>query len=357
MNILYFSQINWNWIAQRPQYVALELDKHHDVTVLYPRFLVGEGELLSDTPRTRVCRAVPQIPFQERNALFREIGSGIFRRYTGDLSRYDVIWFCTPLFFRLVPPSYKGIVVFDYMDDLVRLQGSPAVARYMKQAQEKLVERADLIFTTSEYLKNTLPEIAASKTHLIRNGYTGGVFLPPEKPSGNGKGKSAYNIGYVGTISEWMDFRSLLKSLDEIPEITYHFYGPRHVDAPVHERLIFHGTVEHDLLPDAVKDMDALIMPFVLNEIVLAVDPVKLYEYISFGKPVISIRYPEVAQFQPFAEFYDNADELVALLRKKIADGFAPIYDEEEQRSFLADCTWEARVARMLRILEEKTAP
>lgn len=52
------------------------------------------------------------------------------------------------------------------------------------------------------------------------------------------------------------------------------------------------------------RNMDCLIMPFILNDIISDVDPVKLYEYISMGKNIISVKYREVKRFEKFVYFY-----------------------------------------------------
>ena len=39
-------------------------------------------------------------------------------------------------------------------------------------------------------------------------------------------------------------------------------------------------------------------MPFVVNDLIKSVDPVKLYEYLAFKVPVISVYYPEIKYFK-----------------------------------------------------------
>ena len=55
-------------------------------------------------------------------------------------------------------------------------------------------------------------------------------------------------------------------------------------EVPKHRRIHWKGVIEHNKLWENVKEMDALIMPFKVNDIIRDVDPVKLYEYISMGK-------------------------------------------------------------------------
>ena len=92
--------------------------------------------------------------------------------------------------------------------------------------------------------------------------------------------------------------------------IQYHFIGPVHqTRLPSHPRIIFEGIVEHKQLYEKTKDYDCLIMPFQINEIIRAVDPVKLYEYISLGKCVISVEYEEIKRFELFVYFYRTQEE------------------------------------------------
>ena len=302
--ILYFMSVDWNWIAQRPHFMALELSKCFDVTVLYPRFLYRPWKAQQNIKSPERCFGVPQIPFQEKNRVLQSVSNALFRKYIGDIYSYDVIWLGTPMFTRLIPDDYRGIVVYDYMDDIAALQSSKKVAAYVKKMNDKLVKRADLIMVTSLYLLNKLDESLREKAHLIRNAYrkadSGRETALYENTSerafiqSSSLGRSVVKMGYVGTISGWMDFRLILNSLKKYSNLECHMWGPARTAIPEHERLICHGVIEHDQIEEAVQDMDCLIMPFQVNDIVMAVDPVKLYEYISFGKNTICVAYPEL---------------------------------------------------------------
>ena len=95
-------------------------------------------------------------------------------------------------------------------------------------------------------------------------------------------------------------------------------------------------------------------MPFKLNDVVLAVDPVKLYEYISYGKCIISIYYPEIERFRDFVYFYNTQEEYNEIIRNKCKDGFKPKYTKEQQKKFLEKNTWDARCKEAVRMLKEK---
>ena len=104
------------------------------------------------------------------------------------------------------------------------------------------------------------------------------------------------------------------------------------------------------------RSYDCLIMPFVVNDIVRFVDPVKLYEYIAFGKCIVSIYYPEIERFRDFVFFYRTPEEYRKLLDKLTESGFPPKYTDVQRENFLKENTWNMRyniLKKELETLEE----
>ena len=362
--LLYIMSVDWNWIAQRPHFLALELAKRYDVTVMYPRYLYRPWKGQQNIKAPGRCIGVPQIPFQENSAVLQKISTGIFDRYVGPVQEYDIVWLGTPMFARILPESYQGLVVYDYMDDIAALQPNEKIAAYVRSAHAALLQRADVVTVTSRYLLNGLDETVREKAYLIRNAYRGDVSElresdadPVYEESKDACWKNRIRLGYVGTISGWMDFTLLLDSLQRFPQIEYHLWGPAGVQIPEHERLIHHGVIEHDRIREAVRDVDCMIMPFQVNDIVLAVDPVKLYEYISFGKNIITVRYPEIERFESYAWLYSGQKEFLSLLERLCKRELPIKYSAKEQTSFLRDNSWEQRGEAVCEILEERGRP
>jgi hypothetical protein len=105
--------------------------------------------------------------------------------------------------------------------------------------------------------------------------------------------------------------------------------------------------VSHADLADAVKNVDALIMPFVLSDLIRGVDPVKLYEYVALRKPVLSVYYPELSQFDGLVHFYRSPAELDALLDRLRSSRDSMLPDAGMVREFLAGATWHSRASAM----------
>ena len=168
--------------------------------------------------------------------------------------------------------------------------------------------------------------------------------------------KESYTLGYVGTISEWFDEKAILESLGQDDRIRYEFVGPVSGKRIEHEKVTYCGVVEHHKLGETVAGFDCLLMPFVISEIVLYVDPVKLYEYIAWGKCIIASWYPEIDRFSDFVYFYHDSGEYVELIKNLEETGFPPKYTRQQQREFLLQNTWEERIRQITELLKEKKA-
>lgn len=349
--MLYIMGVEWNWIFQRPQILADYLKEEYRITVVCPKQMVHGRQQNNHKPEELI--ELTQIPFQEKIAWIGRIAEYFHGKKLGNLYEYDIIWVGYPLFGRYIPKDYQGIVVYDCMDNHEALfpDQRPSVLKRVVQEEKRLVERADLIFVSSLKLKEKLGELCPKKESiLVRNGCGKTEKILPSV----GIKKDSYRLGYIGTISKWLDSELLAISSSNMPSIRYHLIGPvdgKHVKVNA-GHVVYDGVIEHAKLGEVVEQMDCLIMPFVINDIILYVDPVKLYEYIAWGKCIIASWYPEIDRFQDFVYFYRNEAEYMELLGELAEKGFPAKYEKGQQEAFLAENTW---IAREMLIQEELT--
>lgn len=348
IKILYFMNVDWSWIRQRPHILAQMLDEIYDVTVLYPKYITRPWRKQYRTKETKRCKPIFQIPFEQNSLILSKLQERITVNKIGDVNQYDIVWCSSPVYQKYIPDDYRGMIIYDDMDDNVALQTDKNIAERMRIGQDALFERADIVLTTSNYLMSRLSEKMQEKAYLVRNGSCVDLL---EKVKGANSNKERFDIGYLGTISEWFDFSLIQKCVNDNSDIRFNLFGPNLVSVPRDEQIILHGIIEHDEIVEKLDDMDCMIMPFVLNEIVLAVDPVKLYEYIGMGKCIISIKYPEIERFEDFVYFYEDESSLQELLKDLKMKGFPPKYNEKMQKTFLADNSWEQRIKEIDRVI------
>ena len=373
--MLYMCAIEWKWIAQRPHFLEMELEKYYEVTVLSPVHVLKKIKSQKNTKLPARFKEFSLLPYQEKVRPVAKLSKSLFRSKVKNMNEYDIVWLGSALFEKYIPEDYTGTVVFDFMDDCISMQEDPRMKLAYQRAQERLYERANLICVSSNYLMNLLPEDVRKKAVLVRNAFRGEVRIPPETGdvnaafensaesesaenaenngnTGNAADSKKVRIGYVGTIAAWMDFGLLKNSLDRFEKAEYHFWGP--VDGEVVERegFVYHGVVDHSEIPKTVAGMDALMMPFLVNDIVKAVDPVKLYEYISYGKNIICVNYEEVERFEPYVWLYRDEKEFDDLLERLCRGELKCKYDADMQKEFLEENTWARRAKVVYEALE-----
>lgn len=351
MKILYLIHIDWYWIFQRPQIIELHLEKDFDCTVVNRKFLFSKKSK-SNNPLPHKMINIYQIPKEHKFKCIRLINKILFKLCIKNIKNYDYIWITYPLLYDFIPNNYNGKIIYDCMDNYVSMAPSH-LKKLIENQEQKLIHRADYVLASSKKLMEIVPGL--SKAFLIRNGY---VFQESKQIKIANK-KKKYIISYFGTISSWFDFELLNKSLNQFDNIEYHLIGPKEKilnlsNINLSSKIIFEGTVEHNNLYEKIKNDDALIMPFKINEIILSVDPVKLYEYICFGKCIISIWYPEIDRFAPFVYFYKSEQEYLALISNLSKNGFPPKYNKQQQNDFLKQNTWDERYNQIKAILNEK---
>lgn len=344
--ILYLMHTPWDWIKQRPHFLAEALTADYDVLACYPRFTRRRHMAPNASPVRRV--GITRLPFS-RYAPIRLINEAITRQYYARLAaRFapDLVWVTFPGIYPLLGREVIGRrpIVYDCMDDALEFADIGPRRGEMAHTEQRLLEEAAVVFASSRHLMMKLIDRGCdpTKLHLVRNAFGGEVLPFPEGGDRPGETSGAYRICYFGTISEWIDFEAMLYTLDELPAVEFHFYGPVDGSVPEHPRLCFHGPVSHDELFARVQGYDCFIMPFKVNELIRSVDPVKLYEYINLGKNIVSVRYDEILRFEPFVHFYGDKFELLAVVQS-LAAGNVLKYSRQERAAFLADNSWTQR--------------
>lgn len=343
--LLYIMGIDWDWIFQRPQIIERHLEETNDVTVIFPRSILKFfARSRSDYPQH--YKILWTLPLQEKIKIIGKISRLLNRHIFRDIQKYETIVIGYPLYYRYIPRDYPGMLIYDCMDNHETLYCCRSGVQELLRQEKALIAHSGLVFASSQQLLEKLQKYDISpmpRMVLLRNG--------AEAPEGLSHiarpvCRTRYKIGYIGTIAEWFDRDLILKSLQRISDIEYHLVGPISIVLPDNEsRLIAEGIVPHDLLYGIAQSYCCLVMPFRLDETVLCVDPVKLYEYIAMGKCIVAVFYPEIERFGDFVYFYHSDTDYIQLLDSLKMKGFPPKYTSRQRQDFLEGNSWKVRFA------------
>ncbi len=360
--ILYLMHLPWDWIKQRPHFLAEELGRFADITVAYRYYRVPFSGQLVRNPVAPGIRLLPMVilPFNRFPSVARLNGALIRAWLRRAVQGCDIVWFTHPELFAavrdIVPPSVR--VVYDCMDHQksFRSVGERDGQAERSDAWERaLLSRCDRVFASSAYLGRMLHEEYGygGEVAVVNNGISlsfapAGTPLPPSFEAA--LSAPGFSLTFIGAIDSWVDFPLLERALATYPELTVNLVGPNVVPVPAMERLRHLGPIPHRLLAEVMRRSGALVMPFRVSPLVEAMDPVKLYEYAWSGRPALASAYGETRKFGEFVRLYRDGDEFISLL-DRVMTGDCPPRPAAECAAFGEAHTWGRRAGTIASLL------
>lgn len=176
-------------------------------------------------------------------------------------------------------------------------------ARHGKALEERAARSADLVISTSPYLNermlaynpNSKLVPNAANFELCNKAMKEETKTLPEITKLNG-----LKIGYVGNIERRIDYQMLINIFTARPDWHLVMVGPKdesYIPAKflTLSNLTLLPSVSHEQVPQVLKSIDIAIIPFVCDEVSAQIYPLKMYEYLASGKPVITTNFnPQV---------------------------------------------------------------
>lgn len=366
-DVFVWSVIDWHFRMQRPQHLAAAMaGKGHRV------FYISNNFVDSSTPGF----AVEALDGSNRLFQINLHVKGAPQIYT-DLATTEQVaairaslaellaWATTKKSISLVQHPYwiesaqslpNMQLVYDCMDHHGGFEGN---ASSVLAGEKLLVERSDLLIVTSQWLLEEMSSRTGS-TALIRNATEYEHFCNvPERVFADSKGRQV--IGYYGAIAEWFDVELIRRVAIEHPDALVLLIGRD--TAGAQDRLAgvsnveFVGEVPYSELPYWLHGFDVCLLPFQVIPLTLATNPVKVYEYLSAGKPVVSVDLPEMTQFEGLVELADNAEKFSSAVGRVLASTGPQQAQSEVRKEFAARQTWAHRAADLDEALADIAEP
>ncbi|OYD25989.1 glycosyl transferase family 2 [Oceanimonas baumannii] len=163
-------------------------------------------------------------------------------------------------------------------------------------------------------------------------------------------------VGYYGAISEWFDMELVIASARAYPEWDFvlvgNTFGCDTEKAEKQPNIYFTGEVPYTELPGYLAAFDVCTIPFQLIELTLCTNPVKVYEYLAAGKPVVTTAMPELQLISEMVHVADNEESYIAALSSAMDEvGDAQLADERSMWARQHD--WASRAAQLKQAIDE----
>jgi glycosyltransferase involved in cell wall biosynthesis len=262
----------------------------------------------------------------------------------------------TPLAVQLVQELRPARLVYHCINDTAH---NPAgIAPGTLEAEDWLVRRADHIFATSRQLVAERQPKNPYTTYLPEAADIA-PFMESRPEPADLAGLPHPRICFFGTLEMWLDQTLLARVAATYPESSLILIGPIRYDfAPLLRLPNVHllGSRAHDLLPAYLQHMDVLIIPYQITPYMANVHPVKTYEALATGKPLVTTDLPELRPYAGPVTVAPNEEAFLAGIAAGLAEAdlapSAPLRASlvEARREIARQNTWDAR----LRVIKEK---
>lgn len=232
-------------------------------------------------------------------------------------------------------------VVYDCMDEW---ESFPVIKPPLLELETDLAQGCDLLVVTAQRLWDKWRPYQRPMT-LARNAADYDFFQERLKENDLLDGASRPIVGYYGAIAEWFDVDLLAEVAESRPGYNFVLLGgvfdtnvSRLRNLP-NVRLL--GQQPYETMPQYLYNFDVCVIPFKINQITEATDPVKLYEYLSGGKPVVSVNLPELAPYRDHILIAETAADFAAKIDQAISEDNPSLI--EQRKRVAQPQTWESR--------------
>jgi len=275
-----------------------------------------------------------------------------------------ILWFYDPEGVAYLENLRPELTCYDCVDKFSTMPDyqTPRKKKRLTILENDLVKKCDLVFTTSE---NIYQEkiILNSKTFLIENVGDFDHFHKVEKEKTSIPGDfppvTSPVIGFVGAIDNYkVDFELINYIAEKRPDWNIVLIGSRmsskgkDINYPVGNNVFYLGGKDYKSLPNYIAQFDVCIIPYRINDYTTGVFPIKFFEFLATGKPVVSTALPSLKEYRKVVEIAETHNQFLDAVEKYL---FRDSGDIKAKRLNIArQNTWESRKDKLIsRVLDE----
>ena len=163
-------------------------------------------------------------------------------------------------------------------------------------------------------------------------------------------------FGFVGALQSCIEYDYLEAAAKTRPDWSFVLIGKEKpgVDLSVLHSMPnvhFLGLKPNEQLPQYLAHFDACLNLFAKSDLSKDVSPLKFYEYLATGRPIVSTKQPDqILQYAPLIEIADSPEEFITACEQSRSDT-TPERTSARIEAGRA-CSWDSRVSQMCGILE-----
>lgn len=263
-----------------------------------------------------------------------------------------------PWFVPLVEQLCPDVFALDALDNMLKhamYKDMPNLESYYRTCQRK----ADALFANSQETTAMLARSRPDALHIPNGvdasmfGRTADLSCPDDMVS-----LPRPVIGYAGKMQEMVDAELVTAAARRLPKASFVFIGQQLNPTwmkPVwrHPNVHYLGDKRYELLPMYLNAFDICIIPYSVAR-QHGGDPIKFYEYLAAGKPVVTTKIGNVSAYSslPQVRVVEGPEQFAEAL-----EHFVSVLEREggvQTAALPSECTWAAKADQMVRVLSDK---
>jgi hypothetical protein len=225
------------------------------------------------------------------------------KRISYYLKNVDIVWIESSYFINVVKKikiNNPDVKIFTRLaDNVLAFKNFPP--KYVCLLNESF-SISDRIVISAKSLKSIIDKKYEEKLIHLPNGinttHMDGYSI--EMPNEYRVDNNPIKIIYIGAIESWFDWGIIRHLLDNLANVSIYIIGPlgKNISKIENKNLHLLGSVPHDQIGRYIKNASIGIIPFIRNDLIDYVDPIKYYEYSYFGVPTVCTYWEEVSTFE-----------------------------------------------------------
>lgn len=314
------------------------------------------GKLKKDPSGIDVLTPPPRLPWRNHFAWIGRMNQAILgwriKRTTQKLGySHPIVWTFLHQTARLVGKLSAAHWIYHCVDDWPELlpmanMGLPA---QIKRDEWELIEKAGTIITVSEQLLNHyhLPD---EKVFFIPNGVDTTVFNPnninADCPADltNLPGPI---IGFSGSLGRWIDIDLIIQTARALPYSSIVIIGLNEKNPAIdrlsaEQNVHFLGMKSRDEVPNYIREFDVCLMPFTRSSVGQGLVPLKMFEYLSMGKPIVATSSKALNTFHDVLLLADDSIEFIQQVKNAVTENDPVLI--QKRRDKAEEYSWPARI-------------
>lgn len=396
LKFLYFSSCEWSELWRRKQHIAAALSEHPEVGgVLHvnppvetswvdlirgrmPVSHLGDSrrkhlDALLARPRqvapgvwtyTGSTKTVPLSRFDliRRQPWLRQLNQSAFvRQLRHSLAAVPgddlILWLTNPLHAFLIDAfPRRRLLVYDWTDDWSEFECLQASSRSeLDQLNERVIREANVVLAVSSSLCKRAIALNPNTFH-VPNATDPSILQRPSPLAPEIATIPSPRLGYVGQIGDRVDFELLDNIARSHPNWHITLVGPvwsnrREAARDLSKRRNVHflGEMPYNRLNELLPAFDVCMIPHTVDSLTKSMDPIKLYDYFTTGKPIVTTQVAGVERF-PDAVYVANSagdfTEQIGLALREVDQSL-----RRRRLEYASENSWKARTEEVWRIV------